>query len=197
MAHERHSTWAVILGWFIANLLAVAIISLLPFIHPLVLPIRGGMFVSSLIIGLPIGLAQWMALRRVAPISLVWIFSISFALPLALVIINSPIFLGAFGFFGDESAIALIDYAVIGLVVGLIQWVLLRGHFAKSFLWALVSSAGLGLGIGLVLASDLINQSGIAPIILVVLVYAIATGSVISWIPMSGTKAETSVPSAA
>ena len=126
MARERHGARAVILGWFIANLLAVALIGLLPFIHPLVLPIRGGMLVSSLIIGLPIGLAQWLALRRVAPISLLWIFSISFALPLALVIVNSPVFLGVFDFFADESVIALIDCAVIGLVVGLIQWVLLR-----------------------------------------------------------------------
>jgi hypothetical protein len=197
MAPERHSAWAVIRAWFIANLLAVAVIGLLPFIHPLVPPIRSGMLVSSLIIGLPIGLAQWMVLRRVAPISLLWIFSISFALPLALVIVNSPIFLGAFGPFGDESAIALIDYAAIGLVVGLMQWVLLRGHFFKSFLWSLFSSAGLGLGVGLALASDLINQCGIASIILVVLVYAIATGSAISWMPKSGRKDTTSVPSAA
>jgi hypothetical protein len=197
MARGRYHAWAMNLVWFIANLLGVAVIGLLPFIHPLVPPIRGGMLVSSLIVGLPIGLAQWMALRRVAPISLLWIFSISLTLPLALVTINNPVFLGAFGFVGDESVIALIDYAVIGLLGGLIQWVLLRRHFAKSFLWSLGSSAGLALGIGLALASDLINQSGIASIILVVLVYALVTGAVLSRIVISGTRNETSLPSAA
>ena len=92
---------------------------------------------------------------------------------------------------------ALIDNAVIGLVAGLIQRPLLRRHFANSYLWSPSSASGLGLGIGLVLVSDLINQSGIATIILVVFVYTIATGSLISWRPISGTTNETSMPSAA
>jgi len=195
MAHKRQPLGTVILGWFIANLLAVVLVAVASLIHPPALPIRSGMLVGSLIIGFPIGLAQWVALRRVAPISVLWIFSISLALPLALVILNNPIFLGAIGFLEDESIVALmIGYAVVGLVVGLIQWVLLRGRFDKPFLWPLVSSAGLGLGMGLVLA--LISRSGIAPVILTVLVYAVATGSVISWMRTSCEEDQASLPSA-
>ncbi len=176
-------------------MLAVAFVALVPYILPPVLPVRGGMLVSSLIVGFPIGLAQWIALRRVAPISVLWIFSISLALPLGLTILNSPMFLGALGFLDDESISAfMIGYAVIGLVVGLIQWVFLRGHFAKPLVWPPVSAAGLGLGMGLVLA--LISPSGMAPVILGVLVYALATGSVISWMRISGADDKVTMPSA-
>ena len=88
----------------------------------------------------------------------------------------------------------MIGYAVIGLVVGLIQWVFLRGHFAKPLVWPPVSAAGLGLGMGLVLA--LISPSGMAPVILGVLVYALATGSVISWMRISGADDKVTLPSA-
>lgn len=177
---EGHSAWAVIVGWFIANLLAAAALSLLRFIYHLMFPFHVGMLVSSMISGLPIGLAQWIALRRVAPVSTLWILSVSVGLPAALLTLNNPVFLGAFGFMGNESIMALtLGYVVVGLLVGLIQWMILRGHFAASFIWPLVSSVGLGTGLGIVLASDLIYRSGIASIVLVVLVYAFATGLVI------------------
>jgi len=196
MADRLQKPWTVILGWFIANLLAVAFVALVPYIFPPVLRLHGGMLVSSLIVGFPIGLAQWIALRRVAPISVLWIFSISLALPLGLTILNSPIFLGGLSLLDDESIIAfMIGYAVIGLVVGLIQWVFLRSHFAKPLVWPPVSAAGLGLGMGLVLA--MISPSGIAPVILGVLVYALATGAVISRTGTSSADDEATLPSAA
>jgi hypothetical protein len=198
MAKRHHRAWEVILGWFIANLLAVAFIGLIPYMHLAVSPSSGGRLVSSLLIGLPIGIAQWLALRRVAPISMVWVLSVSVALPLAMETLNSPVFLGAFSSLGDESVIVLTTgYCVVGLLTGLIQWVLLRGRLANAFLWPLGSAFGLGFGTGLVLVSDLVNQSGIASLVLVVLVYAIATGPLISWMHKTGADGEASLPSAA
>jgi hypothetical protein len=198
MAQTRQNAWAVVLGWFIANLLAVGLIGLIPYLHLAVPTIPGGMIVSSLLIGLPIGIAQWLAIRRIAPISLAWIVSVSIALPLGLATLNSTMLFGVFSSFGDESVIGLtLGYWVVGLFTGLIQWLFLRGLFAKSLLWPLGSSVGLGLGTGLVLVSDLINQSGVASIVLVVLIYAIVTGSLLEWMPMSLAKERASLPSAA
>jgi hypothetical protein len=195
MAHKGHSPWAVILAWFIANLLAVAVIALLPFIPP-VLPIRVGKFVSSLIIGVPIGLAQWIALRRIAPISILWVLTVSAGLILGHVL--TPTLAGVWVFQDDESVLTLTaDYVTIGLLVGLLQWTLLRSYFAKSLVWLLSSAVGLGLGTGLILITNLVDQSGIGSIILVVLVYAIATGLVVSWMPISGTEDEAIKPSPA
>ena len=110
----------------------------------------------------------------------------------------SPILAGIFwGFLDDESVLSLTAaYTTIGLLVGLAQWLFLRGHFTKSLVWLLSSAVGLGLGTGLVLATNLIDQSGIISIILVVLVYTIATGLVMSWLPASHRKTESNLVNA-
>jgi hypothetical protein len=190
MARKLYEVGGVILGWIVANLLGVAAIgalSLIPYLTSI-----PGMLVSSLIIGLPIGFAQWIALRRVAPISILWVLTISAGLLLGLVV--SPILAGFFwGFLEDESVLSLTAaYTTIGLLVGMAQWLFLRGHFTKSLVWPLSSAVGLGLGTGLVLVS-ILYQSGIISIILVVLVYAIATGLVMSWLPASHRKTESNL----
>jgi hypothetical protein len=194
MARKLYEVGRVILGWIVANLLGVAAIgalSLIPYLTSI-----PGMLVSSLIIGLPIGFAQWIALRRVAPISILWVLTISAGLLLGLVV--SPILAGIFwGFLDDESVLSLTAaYTTIGLLVGMAQWLFLRGHFTKSLVWLLSSAVGLGLGTGLVLVSNLIHQSGIISIILVVLIYAIATGLVMSWLPASHRKTESNLVNA-
>jgi len=196
MARKLYKVGGVILGWIVANLLGVAAIGALGFI-PFLTSIRG-MLVGSLIIGLPIGFAQWIALRRVAPISILWALTISAGLLLGLVV--SPMLAGIFwGFLDDESVLSLTAaYTTIGLFVGMAQCLFLRGHFARSLVWLLSSAVGLGLGTGLVFATNLINQSGIISIILVVLVYAIATGLVMSWLwlPASHRKTESNLVNA-
>ena len=195
MARKLYEVGRVILGWIVANLLGVAAIGVLVLILPFLTSIPG-MLVSSLIIGLPIGFAQWIALRRVAPISILWVLTISAGLLLGLVV--SPILAGIFwGFLDDESVLSLTAaYTTIGLLVGMAQWLFLRGHFTKSLVWLLSSAVGLGLGTGLVLVSNLIHQSGIISIILVVLIYAIATGLVMSWLPASHRKTESNLVNA-
>ena len=194
MARKLYELRGVILGWIVANLLGVAAIgalSLIPYLTSI-----PGMLVSSLIIGLPIGFAQWIALRRVAPISILWVLTISAGLLLGHVV--SPILAGIWGFLDDESVLSLTAaYTTIGLLVGMAQWLFLRGHFTKSLVWLLSSAVGLGLGTGLVLVSNLIHQSGIISIILVVLMYAIATGLVMSWLPASHRKTESNLVNAA
>ena len=108
------------------------------------------MLVSSPIIGLPIGFAQWIAFRRVAPISILWIITFPAGLFLGLVV--TPMFGGIWGFHDDESVLSLTaGYTTIGLLVGLAQWLFLRGQFTKSLVWPLSSAVGLGLGTGLVI----------------------------------------------
>ena len=195
MARKLNKAGVVILGWIIANLLGVAAIGALMLILPYLTSIPG-MLVTSLMIGLPIGFAQWIALRRVAPISILWVLTISVGLLLGLAAI--PILARIFwGFLDEESVLALTaGFTAIGLLVGLAQWLFLRGHFTRSLVWPLSSAVGLGLGIGLVLASNLIYQSEIISIILVFLVYTIATGLVMSWLPASHRKTESNLVNA-
>ena len=193
MAQRLQSVARVIFGWIVANLLGAAATGVLVFIFPSLMSIPG-MLVSSLVIGFPIGLAQWMALRRVAPISILWALTVSAGLLLGLVVINSPI-AGIWGFLGDESVLALTAACTtIGLLIGLAQWLFLQGHFTRSLVWPLSSAVGLGLGIWLVLATNLIDRSGIFSIILVFLAYTMATGLVKSWLPALRKKTESHLP---
>ena len=186
MAHKPVKTWIVSLAWIFANFLGVAAIGAIRFTPLTAIP---GKFVSSLLIGLPIGLAQWIALRRVAPISALWVFTIPSALILGLMV--GPMFDGPLGFLDDESVLLLaLMYTCIGALVGIAQWLLLRAHFNRSIIWLLANAAGLGLGVAFLLITDLINQSGLASIIVVTLVYAVTTGAVISWLSGSNSKSE-------
>ena len=195
IARKLYEVGGVILGWIVANLLGAAAIGALMLILPF-LTFISGMLVSSRIIGLPIGFAQWIALRRVAPISILWALTISAGLLLGLVVLNSPIS-GILGFLEDESVLSLTAaYTTIGLLIGLAQWLFLRGHFTGSLSWPLSSAVGLGLGTGLVIASNLIHQSWMISIILVFLVYTIATGLVKSWLLASHVKIESNLVNA-
>lgn len=123
MAGKLYEVGGVILGWIVANLLGVAAIGALILILPFLTSIPGRL-VSSLIIGLLIGFAQWVALRRVAPISFLWVITISAGLLLGLVV--SPILAGIWGFVDDESVLSLTAACTtIGLLVGLAQWLFL------------------------------------------------------------------------
>jgi hypothetical protein len=109
---------------------------------------------------------------------------------LGLVVVNSPI-AAIWGFLEDESVLSLTAaYSTIGLLIGLAQWLFLLGHFARAWAWPVSSSAGLGLGCGLVLATDLVYRSEVVSVILVFLMYAIATGLVKSWLSAAGKKGE-------
>jgi hypothetical protein len=193
MEQKIFKGWRLILAWVIANFLGVAVIGALSIILPM-LKFGLTMIVSLLAIGLPIGLAQWLALRRVAPVSVLWILTISVGLYLGLKV---SLIIPGIGNADDESLLSLTyAYTIIGLLIGLFQWFFLRGHFTRALVWPLGSAVGFGLGLGLVLVSDLINHSGIGSIILVVLVYAILTGFVISWLPVSPRSAESNLGNA-
>jgi hypothetical protein len=190
MAREPYGARNLFVAWFVANFLGVAAVGALSLI-PFLTSIRGRL-VSTLIIGLPIGFAQWMALRRIAPISGIWVITISAGL---LMGIDNPI-LGMWGFLDDESILGLTaGAATFAFLLGLAQWLFLRGRFARSLVWPVASAVGLGLGIGLALASDLMNQ-GLVPIIIVTLVYSALTGLAISWIYLADERVEGNLASA-
>lgn len=167
--------------WIIANILGFGVLGIALLVIPSLMSISG-IFGSTLIISIPISLAQWIALRRIFPISMLWILSIPVGLLLAILIIRElPD--GLWQIADDESPAALtVGYLLIGLIIGLPQWLLLRHLFSNSSIWLLGSSIGVALGSGLVLATGLINQSTIVSYIVVVLVYAISTGLILSWL---------------
>lgn len=181
-------------GWIIANFVGFAALGALITLLPLLISISG-LVASTLVIGIPIGIAQWIALRRHTPISVIWILTISLGLFISIrAIMEMPP--SAWDLVPDESIQGLTAIpAGIGLIVGLVQWVLLRRHFRKSAVWPFGSSAGLALASFLVLTTGLINQSGLISAILAVLVYAVATGLALEWLHRQASKPHRHLPS--
>jgi hypothetical protein len=166
--------------WILANILGFSALLVCLFGLPSLMAISG-IAVSTLIISIPISLAQWIALRRILPISILWILTIPIGLLVIITLVYRVIPEELWQLVDDESTFVLtVLFFMMGFAIGLPQWLILRRQFSSSSIWLLGSSIGVAAGFGLVIATDLINQSEIISYIVVVLVYAIVTGLILS-----------------
>jgi hypothetical protein len=178
--------------WVIANILGFGALGLLLVVLPSVMSIRG-FGAATLIISIPLSIAQWVALRRISQTSILWILTIPVGLLLAVLILrNVPDRLWQY-IDAESTATLIAGYLLIGFMIGLPQWLILRRQFSSSSLWLLGSTAGVALGFGLVLTTGLIDQSGVIAILVGMLVYVIATGLIISWLHAYHAKPQTNL----
>ena len=179
MSQKHGQTTRAFLSWIVANLLGWTFISALIVTLPVLKSIPS--FVAPLLIlTIPFGLAQWLVLRRFIPLTLLWVFTILIGWLLSYLIF-AAIPESLWQVVDDEATTTLtFMFTVVGAAMGLPQWLILRRQFTRAVLWILGSSVGVGLGFGLVLATDLINQSESISYTVVVLVYGIATGFILS-----------------
>ena len=179
MSPKYSDLWKQFLTWFLANVLGFAALGLLVVAFPFLMRIPG-MVVPFLLIGLPVGYAQWLGLRRIMPTSIAWLFSIPIGILLAFLItrlVPDGFWLGL----DDESIAGLTAaYLVVGFAIGLPQWLILRPQVARSSIWLLGSSLAVGASFWLILATDLVNQSGVLAYIVGALVYSTVTGLVLA-----------------
>jgi hypothetical protein len=111
-------------------------------------------------IGLTVGLVQWIQMRLLIPKSGWWILATGLAWSLSLAISR---WLGA-GFSLDLRG------AMIGVLLGLSQWLLLRRYFRRAWWWIVTSA--LAWTLGQTLGESLVGAvvGGITGIALVMLV---------------------------
>lgn len=167
--------WKAFLIWCVANLLGFSIPALVLLLVPGLTAISG-LLSTTLIISLPLSIAQWIALRRIMPVSALWILSLPASILVFVMLIREI----PERFFPDadsEILIVMVIFSIIaGLIIGLPQWLILHREHGKDSIWLLGTVLGIALGAGLVIGTDLVNQSGIAAYIITVLAYTIATG---------------------
>jgi hypothetical protein len=167
--------------WLFANILGFGVLGIVALMIPY-LGSAPGFFGSILVISIPISLAQWIALRRLFPISIFWVFSMPIFILLTILFIRE-IPNEVWEIADDESPIVFtVGYLLFGIFIALPQWLLLRRHCSNSSIWLLGSSLGVSLGTGIVFATNMINKSPISAYIIAVLVYSISTGLVLSWL---------------
>ena len=155
-----------------------------------------GLLGSTLIISIPFSIVQWIAWRKIFPVSNLWILAMPVALLVAVLILRE-IPDGLWQIVDDESPLALTaGYLLIGLIIAIPQWLLLRREFSNSSIWLLSTSIGVALDSGLVLVTNLINQSPIIAYLVAVLAYAVVTGLTLSRLIINQDQSQSGLASA-
>jgi len=169
-----------LLIWVFAHVLGFGVLGISLLAIPAIMS-NSNIVATTLIISLPISLAQWIALQRILQTSKLWILTIPIGLFLASLI--NRIIPDGMPIGDDESIVVLtVLYFVIGISIGLPQWLILRRQLLKASIWVLGSSVGVAGAFWFILATDLINQSGILSYIVGGLIYPIVTGLTILWL---------------
>lgn len=165
--------------WFFANNLGFGALGASILVFPSILGISG-FFTTTFIIAIPISLAQWIALRRILQTSILWILTIPIGIPLSFLILR-VIPAGLWFDADDDSLVAMTSMLlVVGLIIGLLQWIILRRQLVRAAIWLLGSAIGVAGSFWVILVTDLIDQSGIISYIIVALVYSSVTGLFLS-----------------
>jgi hypothetical protein len=173
--------------WMVANILGISAIAALPLVFPSIILIDNKVLTTFFVL-LPISLAQWLALRTFSRTSVFWIFTIPVGIGIYVLILRY--ILDGLRNIADSESIAVMTsaYLLIGFIIGLLQWLILRRQFARSGLWLLGSTAGVGFSFWLILATDLINHSVILAYIVAILIYTVTTGLVLAWLIANRTR---------
>ena len=128
------------------------------------------------------GVAQWLLLRRMLGIGPFWITTAPIAtIAFVGILISIPVTLWEIV---DSEAPATLAgiYAILGGVLGFLQWLILRRRVMTAWIWVAASILGVAAGIRLALLTDLVDRSGLGPYIIVVLIYAATTGVALAWL---------------
>ncbi len=100
--------------------------------------------VSAITLGATIGAAQWLVLRRQLPRTGWWILAtlIGYSMPMAFGSLISGL---------EPSWLAsLVNFIEFGVVLGALQWLVLRGHIDHAGWWIAISIAGWAIAAALI-----------------------------------------------
>jgi hypothetical protein len=165
--------------WFLANMLGFGALGALILVFPFMLG-KAGFYITTFFLAVPISFAQWIALWRTLQISVLWILTIPLGIPLSFLLM-SVIPAGYWFAADDDSLFAITSMIfVVGLVIGLLQWIILRKHLMRASVWILGSAVAVAGSFWFISGSHLIDQSGIIAYIAVALIYSGLTGLVLS-----------------
>jgi hypothetical protein len=143
IARSEPGLW---LGWALATAAGMVVGFLIAVLLVNVLDLDLGLsrVLVPLLVGLLVGFAQWLVLRRYMVSSQDWVlaggagWAVGYALGLFIVqsMAGSP--LGMW-----------IGYILFGILIGLVQWPILRREIPRAFTWVIASLVGWAVGAGL------------------------------------------------
>lgn len=191
IAQYEKPRWSFYLGWIVLNLIAVvaaglislALIILITQIVGDTIQVGGQsritedflfMYVLFPVIGLLTGFLQYLLLRRYLPRMIGWIPAtlLGWLMPF----VTGFLILNVLGLQNDTFSLML-GLLLIGAMVALPQWLLLRQRVRHAFWWILA----VGLGWGLVGLLNLVTSDPLPVLLAIGLLPAIATG-IVCWL---------------
>jgi len=180
MISESPRASHVALGWFVCNLLGWFTVGAL--VRVLQLPAYPSSGLAlPLILVLP-GLAQWLWLRRLLDVTPFWMLTIPLASIVFLcLIVSIPASLWQ-EVNGEATVTIAALYGVLGALIGLVQWLMLRRRVRAAWIWVATSAAALSLGFALALSTGLIDRFEMAGYAAVVFVYAACSAVALAWL---------------
>lgn len=167
-----------VLYWIVGNLLgwgyAAAFILYMNTVSDRPRPLVG-----LLLLGLPVGFVQWLALRRSVSVSPLWTLNVIAGVLVWIVLIR--VIPEAWLVIGRDESVATLSLglALLGASLGFPQWLLLRRELPTAWVWILGCAAGMGLGFALVLSTGLMNRHEYVSYFIAGGVYALVTGSIL------------------
>jgi hypothetical protein len=182
----RRNEFGLWLGWTLATT-AGMLFGLLPF---MLLVEDLDLWLARILVplwaGFLVGVFQWLVLKNYLTHSVDWILhgGAGWALGYALGLVVIQIF-------AENRLGALIGYILFGIIIGLIQWPVLRREIPNVIPWVLASVAGWALGsyasqavLNAFVSGDQISQALSSAVISAVtgLVAGAITGAVLVWI---------------
>jgi len=132
------------------------------------------------VIGLGAGIYQRLLLKRVFKVTYSWIYTLvaGFAVTeLIVCIVLWQLELNRYElrFIELRPLPEALIFACIGLIVGLLQWTILKRYFLRSFVWVLASILGWGICV-------LTTQLSVWAFFIGALLYGAITGAALMWI---------------
>lgn len=182
--------------WCLANILGFGALGASILVFPSLFG-RSGFFITISIIAIPISLAQWIALRWLLQTSISWVLTIPIGMPLSFLILR--IIPAGLWFAADDDSLVAMTFSllVVGLIIGLLQWIILRRKLVRSGIWLLGSAIGVAGSFWVILVTGLIDQSGIISYIFVALAYSSVTGLFLSGLLAYNNQSQPSLVNAA
>lgn len=144
--------WAMLFQWVLATTLGWLL---------------GLIFFGELGIGVAVGLAQWLVLRQVIRRAGWWILASTVGWGIGWAIIVTGLVVPPNG----TGLTALISGAILGIYIGLAQWIVLRRNVAQAGWWLPASIAGWMMGL-----------LGLFGTILTGAVVGVVTGLMLDWL---------------
>jgi hypothetical protein len=143
---------------------------------------------GGVVIGLGVGLYQRSLLKKLFKVNSSWIYTLIIGFVLTelftgIVLLKTEFVRGQLRFIESNPLPESIIVAVAGLLIGFLQWLILRKSFTRSIYWIIASSIGWWMCIFLTYIVSLINeQLSIFAFIPGSFLYGGITGVVLLWV---------------